>query len=84
MAVFLAGLGSIIAQEIGKVAIENSPLIKQVATSAVVNVAKQSFNNLLDMNPNFSHFLGHFGITRYGEKKTFTNRGRHRRMAMQH
>lgn len=87
MAMLLAGFGSILANEIGKVALDNSPLIKQVATSAVVNVAKKTFDMTLDANPNFASFLGHFGITKFNSgatHSTFTKRGRHRKLTYEH
>jgi hypothetical protein len=83
MAMVIGGIGSILASEIGKLVVEHSPLIKQVAQSAVVDVAKKSFDHILDLNPNFSNFLGAFGIHRFSPKKTISSRGRHKRMANQ-
>ena len=83
MAMLLSGFGSILASEIGKLAVEHSPLIKQVATSAVVDVAKKTFDMTLDANPNFASFLNHFGITKFNSAathSTFTKRARHRRI----
>lgn len=85
MAMLLSGFGSILAHEVGKIAMEHSPLLKQVATSAVVDVAKKSFDMVLDQNPNLSSFLGHFGIHAFHNRsptnhKTFTHRGRQRRI----
>ena len=84
MALVLAGFGSIVGHELAKLAVEHSPLLKQVASDTAVNVAKKSFDLILDKNPNFSNFLGHFGIHKFNQSenyKTFTNRGRHRRIA---
>jgi hypothetical protein len=82
MAMLLTGFGSIIGHELGKLAVEHSPLIKQVAQSTAVEVAKKSFDLVLDRNPNFASFLGHFGIHKFGggQHKTFANRGGHRRI----
>ena len=83
----LTGFGSILASEVGKLAMEHSPLIKQVATSAIVNVAKQTFDMTLNENPNFASFLGHFGITKFNSgntHSTFTKRGRHRKLTYEH
>ena len=76
----LSGIGSIVVSEIGKLAMEHSPLVKQVATNAVVDIAKKSFDKVLDLNPNFSNFLGAFGIHRFSPKKTISSRGKHRRI----
>jgi hypothetical protein len=83
MAMVLAGFGSILGHELGKLAVEHSPLIKQVAQSTAVEVAKKSFDLVLDRNPNFASFLGHFGIGKFHQEnhKTFTNRGRHKRIS---
>lgn len=78
----LTGIGSIVASEIGKVAQDNMPLIKQVGTNAVINVAKKSFDAFLDHNPNFANFLGHFGVRHFSERRTMTHRGRPRKIAM--
>jgi hypothetical protein len=84
MAMLLAsGIGSILAQEVGKLALDHAPLMKQVATNAVVDVAKKSFDYVLSENPNFASFLGHFGITKFNSgntHSTFTKRGKHRRI----
>jgi hypothetical protein len=83
MAMIMSGIGSILVSELGKLAMEHSPLVKQVATNAVVDVAKKSFDYTLDTNPNFASFLGHFGITKFNSgytHSTFTKRGRHRRI----
>jgi len=83
MAMVLAGFGSIVGHELAKLAVEHSPLLKQVAADTAVNVAKKSFDLILDKNPNFSNFLGHFGIHKFNtdQHKTFTSRGRQRRIA---
>ena len=83
MAMIASGLGSILLQEFGKLAIEHSPLIKQVATSTAVEVGKKSFDLVLDANPNFQSFLSQFGIHKFGNgnHSTFQKRGRHRRIS---
>lgn len=83
MAMVLGGIGSIALQEIGKLAMEHSPLVQQVAKSAVVDIAKKSFDYVLKENPNFASFLGHFGITAFNKgdtHSTMMKRGRHRRI----
>jgi hypothetical protein len=80
MAMVLGGVGSLIVSEIGKLAMEHSPIIQQVAKSAVVDIAKKSFDKVLDLNPNFSNFLGAFGIHRFSPKKTISSRGKQRRI----
>jgi hypothetical protein len=80
MAMVLSGIGSIVVSEIGKLAVEHTPLVKQVATNAVVDIAKKSFDKVLDLNPNFSNFLGAFGIHRFNPKKTISSRGKQRRI----
>lgn len=89
MAMVLAGVGSIVAHELGKLALDNAPILKQVATDTAVNVAKKSFDYVLNENPNFASFLGHFGIHAFHNRnsanhKTFTSRGRHRRISYAH
>jgi hypothetical protein len=61
MAMVLSGIGSIVVSEIGKLAMEHSPMIQQVAKSTAVNIAKKSIDYTLDTNPHFASFLGHFG-----------------------
>lgn len=84
MAMALAGFGSIVGHELAKLAVEHSPLLKQVAADTAVNVAKKSFDLILDKNPNFASFLGHFGIHGFHQgrqnQKTFTHRGRQRKI----
>jgi hypothetical protein len=82
MAMMLAGVGSLIGHELARLAVDNAPVLKQVAKNTAVDIAKKSFNLVLDNNPNFSNFLGHFGIHKFGQAQhsTFTNRGRHRRI----
>jgi hypothetical protein len=83
MAMLLSGFGSILAHEVGKLAMEHSPFVKQIATNAVVDVAKKTFDYTLDTNPNFASFLGHFGITKFNSgntHSTFTKRGKQRRI----
>ena len=79
----LSGIGSIALQEIGKMAISNTPILKQVATETAVGIAKKSFDLVLDNNPNFSSFLSQFGIHKFGNShhSTFQKRGKHRRIA---
>lgn len=87
MAMVLAGIGSLVAHEIGALALNNAPILKQAGTEAVINVAKKSFDLILDNNPNFSNFLGHFGIHKFNQSsnyKTFAHRGRHRRITYGH
>jgi hypothetical protein len=76
MALVLGGLGSILLNEIGKVAMDNAPMIGNIAKDAVIEVAKNTFDTFLDYNPNFGNFLGQFGVRRFRPKRTFTNRGR--------
>lgn len=81
MAMVLGGIGSIALQEIGKLAIEHMPIMKQVATDTAVSVAKKSFDYVLNENPNFASFLGHFGITAFNKGNTHSTmmkRHRHR------
>lgn len=83
MAMVLGGIGSLVVQELGKLALDNVPILKQVAKDTAINVAKKSFDYVLHENPNFASFLGHFGIhafNRGNTQKTFTHRGRHRRI----
>jgi len=77
-------VGSLIAREIGQLALTHSPMIKEFATNAVVDIAKKSFDKVLDLNPNFSNFLGAFGIHRFNPKKTLSSRGKHRRISYHH
>jgi hypothetical protein len=79
MAMVLAsGFGSIVARELGQLALEHSPMLQQAAKSAVVEVAKKSFDLVLSNNPRFASFLSQFGITKFHQQnhKTFSNRGR--------
>ena len=83
MAMILGGLGSLVAHEIGKVAVDHLPFVQQVAKSAVVDIAKKSFDLVLSQNPNLASFLGNFGITSFNKgshHSTLTKRGRHRRI----
>jgi hypothetical protein len=80
MALVLGGIGSLLAREIGQLAVTNSPIIQEFAKSAVVDIAKKSFDHVLDLNPNFSNFLGAFGIHRFNQGKTISSRGKHRRI----
>ena len=73
-------IGSLIAREIGQLAVAHAPMIQEVATNAVVDIAKKSFDKVLDLNPNFSNFLGAFGIHRFNPKKTLSSRGKQRRI----
>lgn len=79
-----SGIGSILAQEVGKLAIEHSPLIKQVATDTAIGVAKKAFDYTLDLHPNFANFLGAFGIHRFSPKKTISSRGTAKRRITYH
>jgi hypothetical protein len=76
MALVLGGLGSILMNELGKVAMDNAPLIGGLAKNAVIEVAKNTFDTFLDFNPNFGNFLGQFGVRRFRPKRTFDYRGR--------
>lgn len=85
MAMVLAGVGSIVANELGKLALNNAPILRQVATDTAVGIAKKSFDMVLDKNPNFSDFLGQFGIHAFHTRssanhKTITSRGRPRKI----
>jgi hypothetical protein len=73
-------IGSLVAREIGQLAVAQAPMIQEFATNAVVDIAKKSFDKVLDLNPNFSNFLGAFGIHRFSPKKTLSSRGKHRRI----
>jgi hypothetical protein len=87
MAMVLAGVGSIVAHELGKLALDNAPILKQVASDTAVGIAKKSFDLVLDQNPNFANFLGHFGIHKFNSSanhKTFTHRGRRRHITFAH
>jgi len=82
MAMLLAsGFGSLLTHEIGKLALEYSPIVKQIATSTVVDIAKKSFDMTLDQHPHFANFLGAFGIHRFNPKKTLSSRGNHKRIS---
>ena len=84
MAMIIAsGFGSIVAKELGQLAVDNAPFIKQVATSTAVEVGKKTANLILDNNPNFASFLSQFGIHRFGgmNHSTLQKRGRHRRIS---
>jgi hypothetical protein len=84
MAMMIAsGIGSIVANELGKLALDNAPLIKQVAKTAIVDIAKKSFDYTLDTNPNFASFLGHFGISSFNSgytRSSVMKKGRHRKI----
>lgn len=85
MAMVLSGIGSLVAHELGKLALDNAPILKQVARDTAVNVAKKSFDYVLNENPNFANFLGHFGIHAFHNRnsanhRTFTSRGRPRKI----
>ena len=81
----LTGVGSLIGSELAKLAVENAPVLKQVAQSTAVNVAKKAFDMVLDQNPKIANFLGGFGIHPFHSRthlhKTFANRGTHRRIS---
>ncbi len=79
-----SGIGSILAQEVGKLAVEHLPLVKQVATDTAISVAKKAFDHTLDLHPNFANFLGAFGIHRFSPRKTISSRGKHRRISHHH
>lgn len=79
-----SGIGSIVANELGKLALDNAPLIKQVARDTTLNVVKKSFDYTLDTNPNLASFLGHFGIMKFNSgytQSTFTKRARPRKIS---
>ena len=80
MALLLGGFGSILLNEIGKVAMNVAPDLVGIAKNAAVEVAKNTFDNVLDANPKFANFLGHFGVGRFKPKYTFTSRERGRSM----
>lgn len=83
MAMVLAGVGSIVAHELGKLALDSAPILRQVATDTAVGIAKKSFDLILDKNPNIATFLGHFGFTAFNKgniQSTLTKRHRHRKI----
>jgi hypothetical protein len=80
MALILGGFGSILLNEIGKIAMDVAPDLAGIAKGAVIDVVKNTFDTVLDANPKFSNFLGHFGIHRFKPKYTFTSRERGRGM----
>lgn len=86
MAMIASGVGSILIQEFGKLAVENVPFIKQVATSTALEIGKKTANLILDANPNFASFLSQFGIHKFGYRNhsTFQNRGKQRRISYAH
>ena len=80
-AVIATGFGSIVANELGKLALDNMPLIKQVARDTTVNVIKKTVDYTLDKNPNFASFLGHFGFHGFNTmrpRSTFVKRATRR------
>jgi hypothetical protein len=77
-------IGSLVAREIGQLAVAQAPMIQEFATNAFVDIAKKSFDKVLDLNPNFSNFLGAFGVHRFNPKKTLSSRGKHRRISYHH
>ena len=81
-----SGFGSIIAQELGKLAVEHSPIIKQIATGTAIEIGKKTANLILDNNPKFEMFLSQFGIHKFGgtSHNTLQKRGRHRRISYSH
>ena len=83
MAMIAAGIGSIVIQEFGKLAVDNAPFIRQVATSTALEIGKKTANLILDNNPNFASFMSQFGIHRFGYRNhsTFQQRGKHRRIS---
>lgn len=85
-AVIASGIGSILVQELGKMVADNSPFIRQVATSTAVEVGKKTANLILDNNPAFASFLHQFGIHKFGYRNhsTFQNRGKQRRISGHH
>jgi hypothetical protein len=88
MAMFIAsGIGSIVANEIGKMALDNMPLVKQVAQNTLVNVVKKTVDFTLDNNPNFASYLGLFdfhGFNRNKSHSTLEKRARHRKIDKRH
>ena len=84
MAMMIAsGFGSILANEIGKLALNNMPLIKQVATDTAVNVVKKTVDYGLAENPNLASFLGHFGFAGFNTgytRNTIMKKSRHRKI----
>ena len=78
-----SGIGSIVANELGKLALDNAPLIRQVAKDTAVNVIKKTVDYTLDANPNFASFLGHFGFTGFNTgyaRNTIMKKSRHRKI----
>ena len=85
MAMIASGIGSILIQEFGKLAIEHSPLIRQVATSTAIEVGKKTANLILDNNPRFESLLSQFGIYNRGQNhSTLQKRGKHKRISGHH
>ena len=84
----LTGVGSLIGSELAKLAVENAPVLKQVAQSTAVDIAKKSFDLVLEQNPRIANFLGGFGIHPFHNRahlhKTFGNRGTHRKIGYSH
>jgi hypothetical protein len=85
MALMIAsGIGSIVANELGKIALDNMPLIKQVASDTAIKVAKKTVDYTLAENPNLATFLGHFGFTGFNtgySRTTLMKRGKHRKIS---
>ena len=81
-----SGFGSIVAQELGKLAVENSPIIKQIATGTAVEIGKKTVNLILSNNPRFESFLSQFGIHKFGgmNHNTLQKRARHRKISYSH
>ena len=42
-------IGSLVAREIGQLAVAQAPMIQEFATNAVVDIAKKSFDKVLDL-----------------------------------
>ena len=86
MAMMLGGLGSILLNEIGKIAMDTAPVFGGIAKGALVDVAKNTADSFLDEHPKFSDFVhSTFGFNRFNPRKTMMHRGyKQRRIAGSH
>lgn len=85
MAMILGGFGSILLNEIGKIAMDSAPVLGGIAKGAIVDVAKNTADSFLDANPKFSDFVhSTFGFNRFNPRKTMTHRGERQRRIAHH
>jgi hypothetical protein len=68
-AIIASGFGSILANELGKLAINNAPVLRDIARDTAVKVAKRVVDDVLDNNPNLASFMGHFGFQGFGSER---------------